>query len=178
MVEGAATGVAMWVKALVVASVALMGIGVATPLVAPKAEAPAKTTTGAPAGGSGVTGLVEDGQTPPATEKDAEPGALTSWSPKIFALGFSFFVGFAVAYALRWFLRLALVGIGFFFLLMFGLQYAGLIEVKWAVMEEKYNRITTRFDEKANSAVDYMGTYLPSAASASAGAFAGFWRRR
>ena len=121
-----------------------------------------------------MDGIPTDGATP----EEPQPGMMRSWSPKVFALGFSFFVGFAVAFALRWFLRLALVGIGFFFLMMFGLQYAGLVEVKWAVMEEKYDRITAGIDERANSAVDYMGTYLPSAVSASAGVFAGFWRRR
>jgi uncharacterized membrane protein (Fun14 family) len=176
----ARAGVPMWVKALVVASVGLMGVGLATPLLMPHPEPPpaAPGSTGPGLGNSGVTGFTEGPQPPPGPTAPAEESKVVAWSPTIFALGFSFFVGFAMAYALRMFLRLALVGVGFFFLLMFGLQYAGLIEVKWSAMEAKYDSLTANLDEKAHSATDYMTAYLPSAASASAGLVAGFWRRR
>jgi uncharacterized membrane protein (Fun14 family) len=172
-------GIPMWAKALVAASIGLMGIGIATPIAIPSRPPPA--TTSAPSGnsgGEGVTGLVQGGQPGQPAPVESRPSGIVAWSPTIFALGFSFFVGFAMACALRMFLRLALVGFGFFFMLMFGLQYAGLIEVKWAAMETKYDTLAAHLNEDAHSATDYITAYLPSAASASAGLVAGFWRRR
>lgn len=175
------TAVPMWAKALVTVSIGLMGIGVVTPLAVPSHEVP--PTISGPSGNlgsSGVTGLVDGGQPQPGqpAPEESKPSGLVAWSPTVFALGFSFFVGFAMAYALRMFLKFALIGFGFFFMFMFGLQYAGLIEVKWAAMEDKYDKITADLNEKAHSATDYVTAYLPSAASASAGLVAGFWRRR
>lgn len=176
-------GVPMWAKALVASSIALMGVGLATPLVVPHHDT-APTST-APSGNGanipGVTGFTDGSNPQPAPAENpaqAKPTGIAAWSPTIFALGFSFFVGFAMAYALRMFLRLALIGAGFFFMLMFGLQYAGLVEVKWAAMESRYDSLTSHLNEDAHSVTDYITAYLPSAASASAGLIAGFWRRK
>ncbi len=159
----------LWSRILIVLAVLAMGAGLALPLVLPE-PAPVE---GVPTGV--VAGFAGDGAAAPAP---AEPPGLSAWSPAVFRLGFSFFVGFAMAYALRAFLRLAIVAIGFFFIAMFGLQYSGLIEVKWALVQERYDALSGQIEQQARSFWSYAVAYLPSAAAASAGALAGFWRKR
>lgn len=175
----------VWVKALVGVSVLFMVVGVALPLVMPASEPePAATEETERSGAGGLAqGFVAttpdngDVSANGVAEDDA-PDGLAAWSPAIFRMGFSFFVGFAVAFALRSFLKLAIVALGFFFLALFGLQYAGLIEVHWALMEERYHTLTDGLDEKVKAGSSAMFAYLPSAAAASGGFILGFVRRR
>jgi len=107
----------------------------------------------------------------------AEPSALEAWSPAVFRLGFSFFVGFCIAYALRAFLKIALIGAGVILLALFGLQYAGVIDVDWAGMERHYDAAMNWVKAQATSFHDFVTGYLPSSASAAGGLFMGFRRR-
>ncbi len=161
----------MWAKALAAISVLLMVAGIALPLMGGGRAAPAPAS--GPTGVAGLTpgGMENVGDSSPAT--DPQPTGAAAWGPSVFRMGFSFFVGFAIAFALRSFVKLAIVALGFFFLALFGLHYAGLIEIKWGAMSERYDELTTR----AQGAWDSMRVLLPSAVSASAGLFAGFWRR-
>lgn len=171
----------LWVKVLVGVSVLLMVVGVALPLVMPVPEpAPAATRTDETAHGlaQGFAASPSNGNGDAAADDSAaEPDGLAAWSPAIFRMGFSFFVGFAIAFALRSFLKLAVVALGFFFLALFGLQYAGLIEVHWSLMEERYHTLTDGLDEKVKAGSSVMFAYLPSAAAATAGLALGFIRR-
>jgi len=99
------------------------------------------------------------------------PATSEDWSPAIFRLGFSFFVGFVVAYALRWFLKTALLAAGFMALLLFGLQYGGLIEVKWGAIEDKYEEGSGWVSRQTESFQALVTGALPSAGAA------GFGRR-
>lgn len=172
-------GLPAWAKVLVVVAVVLMAAGVAIPLVA-GGGSDAAPRGGAAGGGdfTGVTGLSAggtDGGGEPAS--GTPPSGASSWGPAVFRLGFSAFVGFAIGYALRSFVKLALVALGFFFLALFGLQYAGLIEVRWAAMSERYDELSQSLGSGAKGAWSSMSILLPSAASATAGLVAGFWRR-
>ncbi|MFM9994692.1 MAG: FUN14 domain-containing protein [Phycisphaerales bacterium] len=171
-------GLPAWAKVLVVIAVVLMAAGVAIPLVAGGAS-DAAPRGGAAGGGdfSGVTGLSAGGADGGGEPASAPPSGAASWGPAVFRLGFSAFVGFAIGYALRSFVKLALVALGFFFLALFGLQYAGLIEVRWAAMSERYDELSRSIGSGAKGAWSSMSILLPSAASATAGLVAGFWRR-
>src|SRR5690606_8304539 len=100
-----------------------------------------------------------------------------AWSPAIFRLGFSFFVGFAVAFALRAFVRLTVFTMGFFFLALFGLQYAGFIEVNWTAIGDRYESTSAWFLAQFESVQELVTGYLPAAGSAAAGLTLGFLRR-
>ena len=163
----------VWAKLLAVISVVLMGAGVAIPLVSggPAPSVPPGEKSAAP----GAAGLTENAPGTTTAQADAEQGR--SWGPWVFRLGFSFFVGFAVAFALRSFMKFAIVALGFFFLALFGLQYAGIIEVQWSLLAERYDTLSGEIQARAGGLWNSMTAVLPSAASATAGLFAGFWRR-
>ena len=99
------------------------------------------------------------------------------WSPTVFRLGFSFFVGFAMAYALRAFLRVTITSIGMALVLLFGLQYAQIIDVRWALLEGHYDSVMSWLSGQVAGFKAFVQGYLPSAASGGAGFLAGLRRR-
>jgi uncharacterized membrane protein (Fun14 family) len=121
----------------------------------------------------------------PATTPEGEPtGEVVvqaapddPWSPAIFRMGFSFFVGFAMAFALRSFAKVTLVSAGIFFLLLFGLQYAGLVEVKWTAMADRYDSIQAWLKAQMGGFQAFVTGYLPSAGAGLAGLGLGFIRK-
>lgn len=165
LVGGAAKAMPLWVKAMLAGSVLCMAAGVVIPLVSHTPPPP-------PAGMSALTNSLASGGSP---AESADGSAF--WSPAVFKLGFSFFVGFTVAYALRSFLKFALLSFGFMFLVLFGLQYAGLIEVKWALMERQYDGASTWLGEQTRSFTAFISGALPSAGAATTGLVAGFRRK-
>lgn len=165
LVGGAAKSMPTWVKVMLGGSVVCMAAGVAIPLLTHTPPAP-------PPGMSALTSSLAPGGT------SAEPSdGAAFWSPAVFKLGFSFFVGFTVAYALRSFLKLALLSFGFMFMVLFGLQYVGLIEVKWSLMERQYDGASTWLGEQTRSFTSFISGALPSAGAATTGLVAGFRRK-
>lgn len=116
-----------------------------------------------------------DGEEP--GEAEAAPAIEDPWSPAIFRMGFSFFVGFAMAYALRTFAKVTVVAAGVFFLLLFGMQYAGLVEVKWTAMADRYDGIQAWLAAQVAGFRAFVTGYLPSAGAAVAGLGLGFVRK-
>ncbi|MEM1331102.1 MAG: FUN14 domain-containing protein [Planctomycetota bacterium] len=90
-------------------------------------------------------------------------------SPAVFRLGFSFFLGFAIAYALKAFVKVSIIGIGLFALLMFGMQYAGLLEIRWAAIGDRYESAADWLGGQFASFRAFVLGYLPSSGSAFAG---------
>jgi len=121
---------------------------------------PATTPEGEPAGDLAVDETIDD-----------------PWSPAIFRMGFSFFVGFAMAFALRTFAKVTLFSAGIFFLLLFGLQYAGLVEVKWTAMADRYDTIQAWLRAQLGGFQAFVTGYLPSAGAGLAGLGLGFMRK-
>jgi len=84
-------------------------------------------------------------------------------------LGFSFIVGLAVGYALKVALKVALVVGGMSLILLFSLQYHGIIEVNWTGMESSYDGLVDWLAVYAGGLKDFMADNLPSAASFTTG---------
>jgi uncharacterized membrane protein (Fun14 family) len=115
-------------------------------------------------------------------DADAETDAQTAWqlgdwSPAVTRLGFSFVAGFAIAYALRAFLKFALIGLGVVLLALIGLQSAGAIDVDWAAIAGRWDAVADWLARQVASLGQFVQGYLPSAASAVAGLAIGFRRR-
>lgn len=127
------------------------------------------------AGGAGEPTATPEGE--PAGEVAVQAAPDDPWSPAIFRMGFSFFVGFAMAYALRSFAKVTLFSAGVFFLLLFGLQYAGLVEVKWTAMADRYDGIQAWLKAQVGGFQAFVTGYLPSAGAALAGLGLGFIRK-
>lgn len=99
------------------------------------------------------------------------------WSPILFKTGFSFFLAFTIGFALRSFVRIAMVGIGLVALAVFGLQYAGLLSVDWAAMGNRWDGLVAWVGPQVSSFRAFLTGQLPSATAATAGLLAG-WRSR
>lgn len=126
------------------------------------------------------------GSTPPEGEgepvesapAEAAEGEVTDpWSPAIFRMGFGFFVGFSIAYALKAFAKVTIVSAGIFFLLLLGLQYAGLVEVKWTAMADRYDTLQEWLKAQLGGFQAFVTGYVPSAGAALAGLGLGFMRK-
>lgn len=115
--------------------------------------------------------------TQPATEPDDGETMLDAWTPVIFRLGFSFFVGFAIAFALRAFVKLSLITAGVLLLCLFGLQYAGVIDVDWQAVQARYDEAIVWLKAQTSSFTEFIKGAIPSAASFTVGFVAGLRRR-
>lgn len=187
--------------ALALAGVVMVGAVAVPHMTGPRADTPAATDGPAPQSPpSGVTPntFIPGGPNLPSVpfpipgpadadpDGDAgdppsagEPGSAEGreyddLSPAVFRLGFSFFLGFAIAYALRAFVKVSLVAIGLFALLLFGMQYAGLVEVRWAAIGDRYDSAAAWFEGQFASFRAFVLGYLPSAAAALGGAALAF----
>jgi len=150
-------------------AVAVLG-GVLMLVASPPAEA-----NGSPQGEAvGMTGFMPGEDPEFEGEVVEEEGPMGAISPAIFRLGLSFVIGFAVAYALRTFVKISLVAIAVSALGLFGLQYAGLIDVNWEAMGGHYDSVKDYVASQTSSFKDFMTGHLPSAGSAAAGLVVGF----
>jgi len=118
-----------------------------------------------------------DGTPNQTTSDNAIDGWLDTWSPAIFRLGFSFFVGFAVAYAVRGIIKLVVIFAGLLFLTLFALQYADLVVVNWELMEQRYDELSAWIGREFSGVMSLARGYVPSAASGAGGMVIGFRRR-
>jgi uncharacterized membrane protein (Fun14 family) len=101
----------------------------------------------------------------PATDKTA----LELYTPALFRLGFAFFVGFAIAFAIRAALKVVLIVAGAVLLLLIGLQMAGLVTVNWSAMDGMYQSATAWLADQTRSLAAFIRGYIPSGATAATG---------
>ncbi len=153
----------LWAKVLLVLAGLLMAVGVfrgTTAAPEPKGILP-----------PGVTGFG-------ASSGDVAPAATSTTSSSVpFRLGFSFAASYAFAYAARMFFNFTLASAGFMVAALMGLQYAGLMEVKWVASGERFDHFHEWAMSLVSSGENLVKGLLPSASASAAGLFAG-WRRR
>lgn len=152
-------------------AVLLMLVGLIAPFVL-KADPKSASTGGVPS--LGAAGFAGETASASAAE-DGDANAL--WPKAVFKVGFSFFIGFVAAFALRMFLKVALLAAGFMVLALFGLQYSGLVEVKWGAMEERYNTASSWIRDEFSSISSFLTGYLPASGAGLAGIYAGLRRK-
>jgi uncharacterized membrane protein (Fun14 family) len=103
-----------------------------------------------------------------------EPAGAPSWSPVLLRLGFSFFIGFCVGYALRAFLKISLIVTGTVVLAIFVLSYAELVDVNWSELEGHFTAFAGRARDELSDFTAFVRGSLPSTGLAGFGLFAGF----
>ncbi|VAX42560.1 hypothetical protein MNBD_PLANCTO03-1687 [hydrothermal vent metagenome] len=118
-----------------------------------------------------TAGSPDDGDEPREAGDDADQDKTTLelYSPTVFRLGFAFFVGFAIAYALRAAFKVVLIVVGAVLLLLVGLQMAGLITVNWEAMQGLYETSTAWLATQTESLTAFLRGYIPSGGTAVAG---------
>lgn len=177
--EASAAGMPLWKKILLGVALVLGLIGAALyayQQMQPPPPAPA------PQPGFSSQGIMPHGlqpgtsSVPQAGEQPAEIEGiqLGDWSTLLMKLGFSFVVGFAIAYAVASMLKLVVIGLGLIFLLLFGLQYGGLIEVNWANMEPYYDSFVAWIMPHIGGLKDFITSHLPASSMAALGLVVGF----
>jgi uncharacterized membrane protein (Fun14 family) len=111
-------------------------------------------------------------QAPSAPAPASDGGEL--WSSGFFLeMGFSFIVGLAVGFALKIAFKIALVLGGALLVVLFALQYAGLIDINWAGMESNYDGLVDWLGAYAGGLKDFMAENLSNTASFTAGLLVG-----
>lgn len=182
-IEGQGT-LPRWARILFALSILSMVIGgglwaweAATAPEAPPPGAAAPRDGGA---GAGVApqAFVDGEWTPVSPEEiEAAEAGERDLSPAFLRLGFGFFVGFCIGYALRAFFKISAIAIGVVLLAIFGLQYAGVLDMQWDVLEAHWNALVARVQEESESFFAFVTGSLPTAGLAGLGLVTGFRRR-
>jgi len=142
---------------------------------APAATGPATSNTPTPSGFAPIEDRPDD---EPAGEAESDTDRMIdSASGAVFRLGFGFFAGFAIGYAMRAFVKITLVIIGVALLGLFGLQYAGLVDVDWEQISGGFQSFGSWATAQTKDFANFITGYLPSATAGLAGAFVGFRRK-
>ncbi len=181
---------AKWQVVLVVVSiiVAASGVGLMVYQAVSADETPTATepTRSTPPGTNAPSGFAPAENEPAGNEPDTPATSdaksdtdrlIDSASGAVFRLGFGFFAGFAIGYAVRAFVKVSLIVIGVGLLALFGLQYAGLITVDWARVSGGFESFGSWATAQTKDFANFITGYLPSAGAGLAGAFVGLRRK-
>jgi uncharacterized membrane protein (Fun14 family) len=127
------------------------------------------------ASAAGVIG--PDGTMPEVSPSaPAEPSLIQTYSPAIFQLGFSFVIGFAIAYVFKTFVRITMVMLGIAIVAGVGMQVTGMLEIDWSVIEHHLRNATLYFHSQTGSFEVLATGMIPPATSALIGMLSGFKR--
>jgi uncharacterized membrane protein (Fun14 family) len=144
----------------------------------PAATEPTPSTLPGTNAPSGFAPAENEPDAPATSDAQSETDRLIdSASGAVFRLGFGFFAGFAIGYAVRAFVKVSMIVIGVGLLALFGLQYAGLITVDWARVSGGFESFGSWATAQTKDFANFITGYLPSASAGLAGAFVGFRRK-
>ncbi|MEM7229773.1 MAG: FUN14 domain-containing protein [Planctomycetota bacterium] len=171
-------------KLVLVVSIVLMIAGASLKVMAMTQDRPEESATAGTgesvvdpdllASGFAATGDPRESTANDSTASTENEYAIDVWSPALFKLGFSFFVGFCIGYAVRTFVKVSIIGIGMILLILFGLQYAGLIDVDWNAFQDRYDGIMGWLRAETETFSQFVKGSLPSAGAVAAGLVFGF----
>lgn len=100
-----------------------------------------------------------------------------NWVALAAYMGFSFFVGFAIGFAVKTFLKIMFFVVGTLLLVLFVLQYNDMIHVNWASFEGAYDGLIAWISPHLGGLKNFITANLSSAAMAGMGLFLGLRRR-
>lgn len=112
-------------------------------------------------------------RTTPAEPAPAPGIDLGDWSNLLTKLGFSFLIGFAIAYALSLVFRLAMLATGLLALALFGLEYAGIVTVQWGVLSAYWNELVVWLEPASADFRAFITGNLPAGGMAALGMLTG-----
>jgi len=164
----------------------ILGVGITlTTDPAPAASAEGPSELSRP-----ESGLLGQGfaQTRPSTTDDASDPVSTSrstdgslemrdLSPFMVKGGFGLFIGFAIGFAIRAFLRLAIVIVGFYLLVLGMMAYAGLIEIHWNLMDTQFTNLLSFLAGQFESIQTFLTGAIPASGLTALGFVVGLRRK-
>jgi len=170
-------------KRVLALAAAFILVGASLHFTAPAAEPAVGDSTQSTLTSQGVapnslvgTGLRSGSGGAGESEVPAAESGIHGWSPFFMKGGFSFIIGFAVGYAVRTFLKMSLLIAGVVSLAVFGLSYAGLVDVDWSTISGLFDDAMARVREEAGHFKTFVTGSLPSASFAAVGLLFGFRR--
>lgn len=141
---------------------------------------PAQSGGAASGAAGGLVSALTDRSTP---EASADPGSTSrqlgfggAAGPLFAKLGGSFMIAFAVGYAFRKFLKLAILIGGVIAIGVFAMQRAGVASIDWASVQQHVSDSFAWLRGEAEGFRTLVAGALPSAAAAGFGLFMGFRR--
>ena len=176
-----------WKKILLIAAIVFIVIGLVLFFVEGGSDGSGSETRsgGAPAGSGAAlpsiaSSLTGGNITLPEGQAESIGAAAddgdSKWAPIFLRFGFSFFVGYALGFAARSVLKLALLFAGLFAALLFGFDAMGFVEVKWHAMGGAFDTLLEKVSSEAGSVKGLLTGRLPSGGLAMLGLWAGFRR--
>jgi uncharacterized membrane protein (Fun14 family) len=87
------------------------------------------------------------------------------------------FIGFAIGFAVRAFLRLAIVIIGFYLLVLSMMAYVGWIEIHWNLMENQFTNLISSLAAQFESFKTFLTGAIPASGLTAAGFAIGLRRK-
>lgn len=176
---------------LIVSGLLLKGYGALRGVTPPDAESTRLVAgNGSRTGGDSALprgSLVDDrtaspgpGSGGPSTDRSESPAGdelVDEWSPPLIRGGFGFFVGFAVGLVLRIFLRVSIVVVGLNLLMLFGLSYAGWLEVRWDMIDAQATEWWISLEDQLSQFKTFIAGSLPTVGLSGVGLFTGFRKR-
>jgi uncharacterized membrane protein (Fun14 family) len=166
-------------------AILMMILGLVLAVTAERAPTPAgdpeATSPALPGLGQGFapsrTGNLPSSQ--PAEARDGKDGGvgLNDLSPFMVRGGFGLFIGFAIGFAMRAFLRLAVVIIGFYLLVLSMMAYVGWIEIHWTLMEDQFTGLLGYLGSQFESFQSFLTGAIPASGLTATGFVFGLRRR-
>jgi uncharacterized membrane protein (Fun14 family) len=170
----------------------MMGLGVVLALTTDRAEESAPPTRVASDESRPDIGLLGPGFAPtrspsggqgPVAERIDAPDAvgdslgMGDLSPFMVKGGFGLFMGFAIGFAIRAFLRLAIVIIGFYLLVLTMLAHVGWVEIHWNLLEHQFGHFLSSVGGQFESFKTFLTGAIPASGLTVAGFAIGLRRR-
>jgi len=115
-----------------------------------------------------------EGTSSPPPDGPTRADTLSEWSPSLLKGGMSFLVGFALGYAVRMFFRFSAAVVGVVLLAIFGLSYAGVLQVDWNTIQQSFDQVVASVKGQLTGFQSFIAGSLPSAGLAGVGLFTGF----
>jgi uncharacterized membrane protein (Fun14 family) len=113
----------------------------------------------------------------PTTDSSDEPFSLRDISPFMVKGGLGLFVGFAIGFAIRAFLRLAVVIVGFYLLILSLMAYAGWVEIHWNLMENQISHLLPFLSGQFDSFQTFLTGAIPASTLTAVGFAVGLRRK-
>jgi uncharacterized membrane protein (Fun14 family) len=135
---------------------------------------PAGTAGAEGFGPTTLPGPGDEGEAP-AAETEAAPSETIS--PGLLKGGFSFFVAFAVGFALRMFFRVALLFLGIWAASFFLLASLGWVEIHWNLIGATFEGWSRTIGDQFQSFTAFVNGSLPSAGMGGLGLYTGMRRK-
>lgn len=117
---------------------------------------------------NGFPDIPEPASTPPDTMTDPNLGS-RDFSTLFVKGGFGLFMGFAIGFAVRAFIKLATVIIGFYFLTLIMMSYMGWIEIHWHIIEGQFDGLVSNLGAQFQSFKAFLTGGIPSGGAAATG---------